>query len=262
MALYRLPTWQRFVDLNGTRYTAVGDGLFVITDEADIAAAINMGAMPDASEDPLIPDNITDAVVTLDSAQGSGIMVAGSPATYGWRDITSDVTVRGVAGGTTPSWNTYRDGIRQYQFSVNDECWHVFHMPHDWVPGTDVYIHAHWSHADASVSSGGVSWSFEVTWAKGFNQSAFAAPVTATATQTASTTQYKHMVAEVQLSATSPSGSQVDTDGLEVDGLFLVRTYLSANTMNGTPEPFLHTVDLHYQTTNIGTLNKAPDFYA
>lgn len=68
--------------------------------------------------------------------------------------------------------------------------------------------------------------------------------------------------ASLEFAAGSPTASQIDTDGLEVDGLLLVRTFLSANTMNGTPAQFLHTVDLHYQSTNVGTKNKAPNFYA
>jgi hypothetical protein len=178
-----------------------------------------------------------------------------------WRDITSDITVRGT-GPTDPSWATYRGNIKQYQFSVNDECWHVFHWPHDWGFATDVLIHAHWSHNSATVASGAVTWGFDVTFAKGFNQGPFPATTNLTVAQTASTTQYQHMVAEVQLSAASPTASQIDTDDLEVDGLLLVRTYLAANTMNGTPEPFLHTVDLHYQSTNVGTKNRAPNFYS
>lgn len=239
--------------LDGTEQVpVVQDGATVRTTTAAIAGA--------ASE--FTGDIAFLADVALPGTSGSGIQTSAqtTPA-WGWRDITSDITVRGAAGGTTPSWNVFRDGIRLYQFTVNDECWHVFHMPHDWVPGTDIHIHAHWAHASASVTSGGVSWAFEATWARGFDQAAYGATVTATATQTASTTQYQHMVAEVQLTAASPSVNQIDTDLIETDGLFLVRTYLSANTMNGTPEPFLLTVDLHYQSTNMATPNKAPSFY-
>jgi hypothetical protein len=132
-------------------------------------------------------------------------------------------------------------------------------MPHDWAPGTDIYIHAHWSNAVGSVTGNAV-WGFEVTWARGFDQAAFSSNITTTATQAASTTAYQHMIDEVQLTAASPSASQIDTDILEVDGLFIVRTYLD-NSSTISADPFLHTVDLHYQSTNIGTKDKAPDFY-
>ena len=74
------------------------------------------------------------------------------------------------------------------------------------------------------------------------------------------------MIAEIQLSAASPTASQIDTDDLEVDGLILCRTYLSANNITvsggGVPDPFLHFVDIHYQSTGIPTKNKAPNFYS
>lgn len=35
----------------------------------------------------------------------------------------------------------------------------------------------------------------------------------------------------------------------------------SANTdMNGDAKPFLHSFDIHYQSTNVATKNKAPNF--
>ena len=108
-------------------------------------------------------------------------------------------------------------------------------------------------------------WGFEVTYAKGHQQAAFAAPITTTVQQNANATVYYHHIAEVQLSATTPSGSQLDSDDLEVDGLILVRAYLSANNITvsagSVPAPFLHMVDIHYQSTGIGTKQKAPNFY-
>lgn len=205
----------------------------------------------------------TDNIV-LPKTSGTGIKIDTASPTMGWRDITQDISVRGI-GGTDPAFNVYINGIRQQQFSVNDECFLEIHIPHDWDPTTDLHIHAHWSHNATTVTGGSVTWAFECTTAKGFNQAAFAATVTPTAQQNASTTRYQHMIAETQLTAASPSASQIARSAIEVDGVVLCRAYLSANAMTvsggGVPEPFLHFVDLHYQTTNIGTKNKAYPFY-
>jgi len=71
------------------------------------------------------------------------------------------------------------------------------------------------------------------------------------------------MLAEVQLSASSPSASQLDTDDLEPDGIILVRCYRdpgdASDTLNQVP--FLHYVDINYQSAGIGTKQKAPVFY-
>ena len=199
----------------------------------------------------------------LPKTSGEGIKVDPSSTTYPWHDLLGRISVRGV-GGTDPTLAVYRGGIRQFQFSVNDECFVEFHVPHDWA-GQDLYMHWHWSHAATTVTGGTVTWGAEVSYAKGHNQAAFAAPITTTNAQNASTTQYQHMISEIQLTAASPSGSQIATSILEPDGLLLVRPYLYANGMTvsggGVPEPFLHFADAHYQSTCIGTKAKAPSFY-
>ena len=87
--------------------------------------------------------------------------------------------------------------------------------------------------------------------------------MTSTVTQTASGTQYQHMIAEVQISAATPGATQIDSDDIEVDGIIIARIYRNpgdaADTLNQAPYLFL--TDLHYQSTNIATKAKAPDFY-
>lgn len=182
-----------------------------------------------------------------------------NPAAAGWADLLGTIHSRGV-GATDPNWATYSAGIKQYEFAVNDEVWHEFHIPHDYVPGTDLYIHAHWSLNVGSISED-ISWRFETCYAKGHNQAAFSTPSTiSTGAVASSTTQYQHIISEVQLSTSGGGAGLLDTDDLEVDGVILCRTYLYANT--GATAPFLHFVDIHYQTTGVmGTKNKAPDFY-
>jgi hypothetical protein len=196
----------------------------------------------------------------LDKTAGVGFKVDTTTPTYPWHDLLGRISIRGT-GAIDPSFNIYRGGLRQFQFTVNDEVFNEFHIPHDYLPGSDLFIHAHWSHAATTVTSGGVTWSFEVTSAKGHNQQAFAAPVTQPVTQAASTIQYQHRIAEVQISSGTPTGTQLNNNTIEPDSLIIVRCFLSANTINGTPEPFLHQIDLHYQSTDIGTKQRAPNFY-
>lgn len=204
--------------------------------------------------------------IVVSKASGAGIKVDPAAPTYGWADLLGDIVIRDTTNPANPGFNVYQGGLRQYQFTVSDECFINFHIPHDYAPGTDIYIHPHWSHNSTLVTGGTVTWGFEVSYAKGHQQAAFVTPVTTTIQQDANIAQYYHHIPEVQLSAASPSASQIDTDNIETDGLILVRCYLSANALTvssgGVPEPFLHYVDIHYQTTNIGTKNKAPGFYA
>lgn len=198
--------------------------------------------------------------IILPKASGYGIKVDTTTPTFGWHDMLGAINTKGV-GANNPTWSIYRSPLSGYQFGINDECWIEFHVPHDYVASSDVFIHVHWSHTSASVTSGGVTWTFNVSYAKSHNQAAFPTPISTSVTQTASTTQYQHMLAEVQLSATSPSASQIDSDDLEPDGVLLVHVELTGNTMSTANDPFLHFVDIHYQSTNISTKDKSPDFY-
>jgi hypothetical protein len=153
------------------------------------------------------------------------------------------------------------------------ESFHRFHVPHDWVPGTDFYIHVHWS--QTTVDTGGAAgvpgvaeWMFDITYADGHGTAGgaadpFVAPVTFTVTQQGSTTQYGHMIAEVQISNNGGTGGKFDTNTIQVDGLFLVRLYRDPGSANDTlnQDTFAHFVDMHYLSWNVGTLNKAPNFY-
>ena len=182
----------------------------------------------------------------------------------GWRDLIGNPIIYTV-GANDPTWVTYRGNIRQFRFSnaVMNEMWFTYHMDHDYKPQSDLFLHVHWSQITADATKQ-VKWYFDVSYAKGHQQAPFIAPITTSVTQASSATQYQHMIAEVQLSAVSPSASQLDSTTIEVDGVILVRIYRDpadvADTL--TQEPFLHTVDIHYQADRMSTPNKAPNFYA
>lgn len=202
--------------------------------------------------------------LTIEKTSGLGIKVDLGTPTFPWHDIIGAVVVRNT-GGTKPTLTTYRDTLVDYQFEADDEEYYKFHLPHDYVPGTDLHLHVHWSHAGTLVTGGTVTFEYEISFAKGFDQDAFPASVGTTFVGTASTTQYQHLITEVQISASSPSANQIDTDDIEVDGIIIARLLLNSNDITvsdgGVPDPFIHFVDIHYQSINIGTKQKAPDFY-
>ena len=197
----------------------------------------------------------------LPKTSGNGIKVDNTTPTFGWRDLLGDIFARNT-GASKPNFITYRDTLRDYQFQVGDEEYLKFHIPHDYVAGTDIFLHVHWSHNSALVTGGTVTFAYEISYSKGHNQAAFGASVGTTFVGTASTTQYQQIITEVQISAGAPNGNQIDSDDLEPDGVIICRIELNANNMSGDPpEPFIHYVDIHYQSTNIATKDKVPDFY-
>lgn len=206
--------------------------------------------------------------LVLPKTSGIGIKVDEATPTFGWKDLLGRIDPRD-AGATAPTLAVYRAGqVREYAFAANDVADLQFHMPHDWVPGTDIYIHVHWSHHGTAIS-GSLVVDFFTTFAKGFGGAIFPAEVRTTLTvstpNVATIPQYSHRINEIQLSAASPTANQIDTDNLEVDSLLLINmrtTTIPTITGGATNEPFIHHVDIHYQSNGMATKNKAPNFYA
>lgn len=201
-------------------------------------------------------DIIHSASLVLPKTSGEGILIDTAAPDWGWRDITADINVKG-SGANDPTFATYTGtALRAYQFSASaeQEVFLVFHVPHDYVPGTPIYFHAHWSNAAAVPNTGNVVWGFDYAFARGFSQDAFPAVTTTTVTQASSATRYMHQIAET-IAQSIPN--------LEVDGLILCRVYRKAADANDTCSDavFLHTADIHYQSSNIATKNKIPNFY-
>lgn len=214
----------------------------------------------DVDQNLYVGDSPSFSSVVLAGTTGEGIKVDHNTPTYPWQDLIGEIVIRGVAA-TDPSFATYIGNIRQYQFGTGDLVTNNFHILHNHAPGYDYYIHVHWSHISTLVTSGSVTWSFEISYAKGHDQAAFPSPKTITVTQNASTTQYQHMIAEVAFTAETADATHFDRDDIEVDGVIMVATSLTANTLNAATDPFVHYIDIHYQSISSGTKNKAPNFY-
>lgn len=197
---------------------------------------------------------------------GSGIKIGpNGSATYAWHDLHSTIHTDPSTPATSPAFVAYRGGIKGRQFDEGDEAYIEFHIPHDYVPGSELFIHAHWSHNSAVVTGGSVTWGFEITYAKGHQQQAFGTPILVSVSQAANTNQYQHMVAETSMTSIPGGGTTLAVGQIEVDGVMMCRVYLDSNDLTvsggGVPLPFLHFVDLHYQSTNVGTKGKSPSFY-
>lgn len=180
--------------------------------------------------------------------------------TYPWHDLHSTLHTDPATPATLPSFIAYQDGIKMRQFAEGDEAFIEFHLPHDYFMGSDLYIHAHWSHNSALITSGSVTWGFELSYAKGHNQAAFSATKLVTVAQATSAIQYQHMIAETAMTSLGGGATTFDNADIEPDAIVMCRVYLDSNDLIGdTTDPFLHFVDIHYQSTNVGTKNRNVD---
>ena len=219
--------------------------------------------------------NFADDSLVVPNDAGYGLRLGRSDEegeAWGWRDITAPITVRGVAA-TDPSWTQVGSSVfYTYAFGVGDYVWQPFHIPHDIAVNRDgsarpIHFHTHWFPSD--TDTGYVTFQFDYMYARGFDQEAYDpafanSPLTNSGTvlvtQQAPGTAYQSMVAE--------------TDGVtistltEPDGILYVRMGRVANpaasptlaAYSGTC--FVTTNDIHYQSTNMATKQKAPNFYA
>ena len=141
-----------------------------------------------ASTNTWIYPQIIGNDLILPNEKTYGIKLDVDTPDYGYRDILGAIDTRGL-GPTDPAFNIYSGTIRQYQFAVNDVAFVNFHMPHDYVPGSDIFLHYHWSHISGSVTGGTVTWGYEITFSKGFDQEAFVTPVSGTVVGTQTSTR-------------------------------------------------------------------------
>jgi hypothetical protein len=203
-------------------------------------------------------------MIIVPKTSGEGIKVDTTTPTYPWADKEGTYLFN-TAGLNAPTITVYRGGVtRALKFIASDRMDYQFHMPHDWAPGTDLYIHVHWSHNGTAIT-GNASFQFDYTYAKGHNQANFPAEkqqtITYATTDIATTPQYRHRIEETQLSDATGSGNYLNRGDLEVDGLVIGSLTLTALPTITAGSLFVHFIDLHYQSTGIGTKAKVPNFY-
>lgn len=203
--------------------------------------------------------------LVMNKASTGGIKVDTTTPTFGWADLLGDQFSKNT-GATKPTLVTYNGAINCWEFVVGDEAYITYHIPHDYVKGTEIFLHIHWSHNSTTVTGGSVTFKATSIYSKGHDQAAFqSTPAVGTFVGNASTTQYQQIITETSYSDSSPTGIKLDTDLLEPDGVIELTLELDANNITSSaavPDPFIHFIDVHYQTTGlIGTKGKAPDFY-
>jgi hypothetical protein len=209
----------------------------------------------------------------LPKTSGKGIKIDTDAPTFGWRDLEY-MEFPDPAGTDAPQITTFLGGVRSHFYQTigsNDKMDLRGHIPHDYVPGTDMYVHIHWSH-DGTAISGGLTLTHECTLVKGHNQAAFPTTKTQTITYStvniATTPRWYHMITEVALTSDGGSATLFDRALIEVDGLIIATltltglpTITGGTTVGGGTGIWVHRSDLHYQSNNMPTKQKAPNFY-
>ena len=197
---------------------------------------------------------------------GNGIKLGpNGSAAFGWHDLLGSLDVH-ENDPTAPAREILIGGIKQHAYSEGQEAQVSFHIPHDYLPGSDIYIHAHWCHNSNYVIGGSITWGFELTYAAGHGDGVFSPTITVVEIQAVPTIPLTHMICEAPVSIIGGSANLLDTSSIITDGLLFGTVYLDSNDIQVSqglsPKVFLHQVDIHYQSTGIPTINRSPDFWA
>lgn len=209
---------------------------------------------------------VLDTGLVLPKTSGTGIKIDIDTPAFGYRDMIG-ILRPDLAGANAPTLIVFRGGLtREYMYQAADKMDMNFHMPHDYVPGTDLLIHTHWGHNGTNITSNTATITYGISY--GDRQGLMSAEKTVVWTDTnvtiGNTPQYFHRVDEVPISNAGGTGGLFDRSIFKVDGILNVNlTFTTVPTVTGgtTPRIAIFFCDLHYQSTNVGTKNSASPFY-
>ena len=242
-----------------TRVYAKTDGLMYSKDGAGVESQMSVSSAATLSVGGL----------NMSSATGNGIKIGATPA-YGWADMLGNVLAK-TTGATAPAFAARNGGnCFSYFCSAGNILYFTYHVPHDYALGTDIFWHPHWGH-NGSAISGNLVIGISAAYAKPSSDSlgTFTAEITPTLTYAtvniATTPANTNLINDFQLSAAAPSGTQFNSNIFEPDGIItLAANFSTIPTITGsTPASSIYvlTCDIHYQSTNINTINRSYPFY-
>lgn len=166
----------------------------------------------------------------------------------GWRDQLIPGSSAGVGGGapTLGAWTEIGSfvGYTMAATPAPDELHGVFHINHDYKPGSQVHFHVHWIPSDNGV--GNVTWRFAYAHLRG-NQDAYSAFTNEDITEAAPGVAGRHVITET---------AAVTIANLEVDSLILCKLILNAKGVGAPANIRVLTFDMHYQSDRYTTSNR------
>lgn len=254
---------------HSTQHTSANDAIEALETKVGIDNSGVTGSLDylvKTSSNPGHTHYVVPTSIVMPKNTNTGILIDIATPTWGWRDITSAIFVRGSVNAAVVS--QYRGTLYDYQFTSGPspkECFANFHIPHDYVPGSNLYIHVHWS-LPAAEANAKVKWNFDISYSARNRDGiydTFKTPITTFVIGTTCNATYGHKVSEVQFTGPTYTGSYLPVASIEVDGIILTRIYRdNADPLDTvTADPFCHFIDLHYQSTNLSTKDKAYPYY-
>jgi len=156
-------------------------------------------------------------------------------------------------GASDPTVKTFKAPILLPAFAgggANNQATYRFHIPHDWVIGSDFYMHTHWALNEASPT-GNVKWKITWCYARGYELGDFGTEIVTTlADADVSATQYAHHITES--AAITPA---ILGEDAQIDGMILACVERDTTDTNND-DAFLIEFDIHYLSDGNTTVDK------
>lgn len=178
--------------------------------------------------------------------------------TTGWNDLLFAGLTLPRTASNAPAVTTFRGNIKAIAFQNGGaqprETWASIHVLHDYMEGTKIFPHIHWSHNNSSPS-GDVKWQLEYSVSKGHSGGTFPATTTVSLIQTAAA-QYTHHIIETS------TADAIPVDEVEPDSVVLFRVFRDSGDPEDTfaDDAFLLFFDIHYQVDTTLTNEKVRPF--
>lgn len=157
-------------------------------------------------------------------------------------------------GANAPTLTVFRDGLELPAFTgvgpLTKEAFFTIHLQHGLRPGSSPTFHVHWAHIIAAPA-GDVKWNIEYTVARGYLAGVFPASITLDTVQTAGPQFAHHITNDDDM--TVPNSVEIEPDSVLICRIFRDPTDLE-DTFNN--DAYLVQVDMHYERTFIGTLER------
>lgn len=196
-----------------------------------------------------------DGIIPAIDGQNTSLKSADA---YVWDDLIQSFVVKSTNGLNNPTFGSWGGNMQGLLFSPSEmnQVWADYHISHKYAMNTNVFPHIHW--LPTTTATGVVRWGVEYRYAKGHGQQAFSTPVTFYMEHTITSNSFEtHFVTEASNEQSFGAGV------LEPDTAIKIRFFRDAAHANDTyPDP-VHAWqgDLHYQIGQLGTRNKAPNFF-
>jgi len=187
--------------------------------------------------------------IEIDATTGNFRLVGTATS---WDDLRLSGSSARV-GVTAPSVDAFgpSGSLRTLRFEEghHDEIYFEIQLPHNWLEGSNIYPHVHWS--PVTTEAGNVVWQLDYSWAN--LDDAFPAPTTMTTDATAAGgTAWVHKLSQFK---DGSANAYIDGTGKTLSSMLVCRLHRDAGAGDDTLSEdvaFLE-FDLHYQVDGFGS---------